>query len=293
MSLKYYIPELNYWYNFYVKENTQLIDVLNEIKYPEIEPNVNDLILNKNSFIEMIFNNLYDPGDFTGKYITTFKKTYLTDCHPSTVRRLKQLGENIECYTTDVTGTYDIFELLDTSSHELDLLDKLYDYRVGLEVDLSGIDSSSLSSNFSRNIYGYLDLMVNGNYSPFDSSIVISDSSSLLDNMVELYVQQEAHVLISNMKQTLDSDYINLRPIRNKIEINEDMTSSMNIIITEDLPYDTNEIAFFKNGDSYFPPAYTITTDSSSITFNIDSTGSSGLNIKLYDIIIIDWNTLV
>lgn len=293
MALQYYVPELNFWFSKYVKENTQLISILNELKYPEVETNTEDLILNKNSFIEMIFNDLYDPGDFTGKYITTFNKTYLTDYHPSTMRRLKQLGQNIECYSTDISGSYDIFGFDDSSSYEIDLLDKLYDYRVGYSVDLSSIDSSSLTSSFSKNIYNYLDLMVNGNYSSFDNSVTISDTSSVLDNMVELYVQQEAYKLISNVKQTLDSDYINLRPVRNRIEITEDMTSSLSITITEDLPYDNNQILFFKNGDIYTPPAYSITSDSTSITFEIDSTGAYGLNVKPYDIIIIDWETLV
>lgn len=217
-----------------------------------------------------------------------FNELPLTSIGISNERRIKTSPNLIECFVTDQTGEYDLLNLYDSSSQNSIMIDKLLDYRLGNTITLDDIDYDTLNYTLAKLIYIYLNLMVNGIYTEFDTTNTISSTDSTIDNLFELYVINEAHKLIKLWKNYVDSDLLEWRPVRKRYVVDSDLLDTKSITITSDIPNDTNSMYLYKNGELQPSSYYSHTSDSSSITISIDSSGDSGLNIVLNDVIIID-----
>lgn len=281
-----YIPELNYWFNKYATTSLD-ISLQNEVPVPNID---STSLISNNSFFRLLFDNTFVP-DSTGSIIYTFINKNLNLSNPSIFRRIGYIGSAVRSYVTDSTGPVDLYNLNDSTNETRILLDKLTEYRMGSTITIDDITYASLSENLSKLIFNYLNLMTNGIYTEFDSVTTISDSDSILENMYELYVNNEAHALISLWKKFATSSSIELRPQRVVQTVDSDFLLSKIITITEYLPHDTNEIYIYKNGDILTEDAYTISSDSTSTLIDLDTSGLTGSNLSLYDSIVIDYYT--
>jgi hypothetical protein len=130
--------------------------------------------------------------------------------------------------------------------------------------------------------------MVNNEYTELDTANEISTEYSAIDNLFELYVLNESHKLMKTWKNITDSDVEELRPIRRKYVIDTSSLTEGLITITEDKPYLPANLFLYKNGELQPDTNYSYTTDSTSVSIAIDSTGSSGLNLIVGDIIVLD-----
>lgn len=232
---------------------------------------------------------IYDATSLQGLHVNYLFKEYpLTVFGASNERRLKSSSDLIEGFITDVSGDYDLLNLYDSSSENYLMVDKLLDYRLGNEFVLDDITYEDLNYTLARLIYVYLNLMKNGIVTEFDTTDSISSGNSLIDSLFEIYVLNESHKLIKTWKNFIDSDLIELRPVRKKYTIDQDTLDLGYIYITENLPNDTNNMYLYHNGEFKEPSFYSYLSDSTSLTLNIDSTGTSGLNVILGDIFVLD-----
>lgn len=222
-----------------------------------------------------------------------FREYPLSSLGIANERRLKSQKELIECFITDSSGTFDLLGLSDTSSENSVMMDKLLDYRLGNTITLDDIDYNTLNYRLAKLIYTYLNLMVNGIVTQFDTTDSISSGNSLIDGLFELYVLNEGHKLVKTWKNFEDSELIDLRPTRKKFIITQDDIDLGYLFITDELPHDTDEMFLYKNGELVDRTNYSFYNDSSSLTIYLDSTNSPNLGINLNDILILDAFTSV
>lgn len=282
----YYIPELNYYFSNYWKNNKEI-----EFQYVNLsEDETKDIFYNDNSFINMLFNNNFLSDSTNLYYDYMFKEVDLNIVDKSSYRRIKNTKKFISVYRTDTTGTFDIYNLEDSTSDNKILLDELFNYRTGNTVDLNSITYDDLDYNLAKLIYIYLDLMVNGNYTRLDTIDIISNEDSIIDNMFELYLLNESHKLLRLRKDLLISDMVYLKPIRKRYLV-DDATNFYNIEISDELPNDIDKICVIKNGEFMNTETFNVIDDTTSVTLELDSTGITGFNLNDNDIIIIDYFT--
>lgn len=285
-TLKQYLPELNYHFATYWKQYSEM--AIDHIHMPEID--ADESSYPSNSMFELLFNNNFQLDDTNASYNYLFNKINNNTLDKSVYRRLSVYGGFVETYITDISGNTDIFNISDSTCSTRILLDKLLDYRTGVNIqsDLSGIDYSGLDSNLSKLIYLYLDLNVNGIYQPISNQLVVSDTSNLLENMFELYLINESHKLIKTWQNFIEHDVLELRPIRKRYFVDDDLEDALQIVIDDSssLPHDTDKISIYLNSfELSSPDEYLVVSDNTSVTidFNPD------LTLKENDVILVDY----
>lgn len=217
-----------------------------------------------------------------------FKQYPLTSFGKGLERRLRTSPDLIEGFISDTSGEYDLLNLYDSSSQNSIMIDKLIDYRLGNSVSLDDIVFSDINYTLAKLIYIYLDLMVNGNYLELDTTNTIASTASVVDNLFELYVLNESHKLIKTWKTFTDVSVEELRPVRKKFILDTSSIDTGYITITSEIPNDPNKMFLYKNGELQPSTYYSYTTDSTSLSLSIDSTGSNGLNLVSGDILVLD-----
>ena len=220
------------------------------------------------------------------KYL--FTKYPLSTFGKGIERRLKSSPDLIEGFISDTTGEYDLLNLYDSSSQNSIMIDKLIDYRLGNTVSLDDVVYEEINYTLAKLIYIYLDLMVNGNYLELDTTNTISSDASVVDNLFELYVLNESHKLIKTWKTFADVSVTELRPVRKKFVLDTSSVETGYLTITSEIPNDPERMYLYKNGELQPQSYYSYTSDSTSLTISIDSTGTYGLNLVSGDIIVLD-----
>ena len=214
-----------------------------------------------------------------------FNEVYPEALDPSTLRRIKIKGDTVRCFISDDSGKYDIFNLYDSSSQNSIMINKLYDYRMGNVVDLSDLDYDDINYTLAKLIYGYLDMMINGTLRDLDTTSCISTEDSLIDSMFETYVLNEIYKLIKTYSISLNSNLIETIPVRLKYIIDSTNILDDGFTITELLPYSTERVYLFKNGETLDSTNYDLSLDSSSFTIEMDNSSIFDEN----DILLIDY----
>jgi len=185
------IPELQYFFNHFVVNSS-----INKNRVPA-PAEIGSTYMGTASFIELLFNNDYSESSYNYLYYeNTTRNTW-----PAIVRNriliYPAAAKYFQVTPNDSTGE-NIFNLLDD---DLVLLDALLQYRTD-STSVTIIDSTSttfinnilstrysnLSTNLSKLIFSYLDLKIRDNVSNFDNQILISSSTSVLENMYEVYI---------------------------------------------------------------------------------------------------------
>jgi hypothetical protein len=224
--------------------------------------------------------------DLDIKYL--FNEFPLTTFGMANERRLKSCPDLIEGFISDTSGQYDLLNLYDSSSDNTTMINKLLNYRLGNTVVLTDVVYENLNYTLSKLIYVYLNLMINGVLTDFDTTDSISSENSLIDSLFELYILNESHKLVKTWKNFLSSDVIELRPFRRKVTVDETIIRNGSFTIYDNLPHDTNKMYFYKNGELEDKSKFSWESGDNHLKVFVNSTGTSGLNIKLNDILIMD-----
>lgn len=183
-----YLPELNYWFTTYWKNNSN-IPLYNYIKLPTITTDIS--VINRNSFLEVLFNNDFDSSGRDIVY--TFKMLDPTFLTKEEYRRLKYTDRIIRPFITDSTGVFDLFNLTDTSSVERNLIEQLKNYREGQSVDISGYNYEDLPSTFSQLLYNYLNIHSNNMLININVWPVVDESNTLIEKLFNVYMNSEIY----------------------------------------------------------------------------------------------------
>jgi len=170
------------------------------------------------------------------------------------------------------------------------MLDKLLEYRTTSTTSLNGITYGNLSTNLSKLIYIYIDIVVNSSYSRLNDVAMLSTEDNLLENLFETYVVNEAHKIMKNWSNIIDANILELRLVHDVIYVTEDMEIFEEADLTEPT-YDTN-INVYHNGEQ-------LSSDEFDIFIVIDTTGGDTTSLTTYitwedkDLDIIENDTLV
>jgi len=205
------VPELQYWVN-----RTIVNGSLNKYGIPAAVE-LNSIVLPHRSFIELLFNDSYSHTSYLYHYVDISN----SNSWPGVIRdRMMIYAASAkyywlytpECGRPDSTAKINLFLL---EPDDLTMLDALLAYRMD-ETGVTLIDSTStsvvdttsgtiisvnyngLSTDLSKLIYHYLNLKINNDFSSYDNTNLISDSSSLLASCYEAYVIEQMFQFMSD-----------------------------------------------------------------------------------------------
>lgn len=198
------VPELQHWFNNFIVHS---VVNKNFIPFPvDIAP----LYLGANSFIELLFNDNYSKHSYEYRYAQETNPF----CIPRQVFMRIQVYPGASKYLRlDPTGN-NVFNL---QQDDFTLLDSLLAYRDSTAVvilDTTGtaiFDATAqilyahydnLSTNLSKMIYLYLDLMINENYQRYNNLILLSNQT-LLDCCFEAYLIEQYYNFMSQRVPSL------------------------------------------------------------------------------------------
>lgn len=186
------VPELQKWFNDFVKNSS-----VNKYEVP-MPVEIGDVYLTPDSFIALLFNDDYDTSTYP-QYKYLYKEENIS-CWPNTVKTRIMIYPYCAKYLVidEDTGT-NVFSL---QQDDLTLLDALLSFRTD-STSLTIVDSvtttfdstayilyatySNLSTDLSKLIFLYLDLEINGNFSNYNNSSLVSNGD-LLTTMYEFYL---------------------------------------------------------------------------------------------------------
>jgi len=231
-----YVPELDLHFREYWTSRGEI--TINNIDIPVIDSEYQELPTG--SFIQLLFSQTFDSTSYT--YL--FVETEISDLSKSLRERIKTSNSTIEAYiSTDSTEEENIFSL---EADDFTLLSKLLDYRLGRSPTLTNVDYDTLSTNLSKLIYTYLDLVLNQSYSRLNDDSIISSENSVLENLFELYVVNESYKAMKLWTNLIDANLLELRLVHEVIQITSTMESNKEVSL-EEVVYDYN-IDVYHNG---------------------------------------------
>lgn len=190
--------------------------------------------------------------------------TYQTYNGSFTSYPLWQTGEvdpdKIEEIQNPIINDAVIFEFTDLT---FQMLDKLYDYKTGKNVNLKNITFGELDSCLSKLIYIYLDAVLNDSYEHYDNIDCISDGTDILCSLYEKHVLNFLYLLRSKSYGVIwnDSEIINNKivPVREdffvilkkkivRTRVTQQVLYTKKFIITDNVPWNRKDFTFYKDG---------------------------------------------
>jgi len=281
-----YIPELDYYFKNYWTDRGEI--TIDNINIPEVEET--EGTLPTGSFLELLFSQTFDSTAYTYR----FEEVEITIFSKHIRERLSTRYTSSDYFiSSDSTSDINLFRL---RHDDLVLLDKLLAYRRTGNTSLIGITYNNLSTNLSKLIYIYIDLVLNSSYTRLNSDIVISSESSALENLFELYVVNESHKTMKIWTNLIDSNLLELRLVHEVKTITSAIETSKEVSLGE-IVYDYN-IDVYHNGEKLtFNTDYIIAID----TTAEDSTAvvtwvvweDKDINIVEDDVLVIEYYTKV
>lgn len=189
------IPELEYWfYNFLL---TSYLNI-NQVPYPATFSN--DIYLGqKNSFIRLLFDD--DWPENLDEYNYLYRYYSDKSSWPSLVRDRLCIYRSAKYYAIDDTQADDSENFFSLEQDDLYMLDKLLEFRTDTLDSTASIEIKyeDLTTNLSKLIHIFLDLKLDGDFSNFDLTNIMSESNSLLETLYEIYLTEHIFRFISGV----------------------------------------------------------------------------------------------
>lgn len=169
------IPEIEYHFGNFLKGR----NITNEFILTPVIPKSTEVY--SGSVIELMFNSTFDSTSYSHmcREISVFLDW------PRTLQQRALVHSQATCFVFDDAGT---FNFLNLENDDFMLINILLAYRTSGTGTIGWINYDNLSTNLSKMLYIYLDLVLNNNTSRFNNITLMSDSSSLLETMFEIYL---------------------------------------------------------------------------------------------------------
>jgi len=257
-----YVPELDYFFRDYWTSRGEINTETVKISEIETEYSFVDAC-----FLELLFSQTYSHAYYNYRFETVSNEVFIKGIK----ERIQANYNSTTCHvSSDSTSDTNIFLL---ESNDLTMLNKLLEYRTTSTTSLSSIIYGNLSTNLSKLIYIYIDLVVNSSYSKLNDVTMLSTEDNLLENLFEVYVINESHKIIKNWSNLIDANILELRLVHDVITVTEDMETFEEAPLTE-TTYDTN-INVYVNGEQ-------LDSDDFDIFIVIDTTGGDTTSLTTY-----------
>jgi hypothetical protein len=244
------IQPYRWWANVYAANSMKFIDLF-DMQGSQLDP----------SFYNG--NEVYLPYDIDEEdrspYITyqTFNGSFSN--YP-----LWQQPSSVGDDNTDqppIVANPDIFDFTDLT---LQMLDKLYLYKINESVHINDITYEELDSCLAKLIYIYLDAFLNDSYVYYDTVNSISNGNDILCSLYEKYVldmvyllRQKSYGVIWNETNVVNTSLVNIKEdffiiLKKEIlrtRITEEVLNNGKFTLTGNhLPWDRRDFTFFKDG---------------------------------------------
>jgi len=172
---------------------------MNKRMFPIPAPLKVEYLDTNKSFIRLLFDDSWDKDEYWYKYKLVGRESW-----PLYVQtRLSVYPTSGQYYIS--SNDPDAINLFALSSDDFLLLDELLLYRLyGDSTSFNTIDFLSLSTNLSKLIYIYLDLMINNNYSLYNDTSIISNPAFILECCYEAYVAEAIFNYTSSLNVNLE-----------------------------------------------------------------------------------------
>lgn len=276
--------------------------------------NSNIFVANSDKFLNILdmTGSLYDP-EFADQnvtllydvseqerspYITYDAKTHFSTNYPLYQPSSKEIIAPAQ--PPIINEEQDVFNF---NEQDLDMLDLLYDFKTGYQIDLTTVNYNQLTSCISKLIFIYLDALINNNFSNYNSIDIVSNGflCSLYEKHVLniLYMLKQKQycinfnekIIVNEEEYQLDEDMLMAMKC-NHLVINvsqSDVNSHSIILEDQSLPWQRKDFTIFKDGIILEPDTdYIMSVNKSDIRnpfIKIDfiqSTLINGENLKLF-----------
>lgn len=125
--MKYYFPELDYWFRKYWEERGEI-----SVSYVNLPETVSESFISSNSVFELLFSEVYD---YTIA-IAGMKNISVTQLPKKVIERLSVKRNRPHCYITDATfGSASAINVLNLEPDTIAMLGRLWLYKSGLGQD--------------------------------------------------------------------------------------------------------------------------------------------------------------
>lgn len=265
-----YVPELNHWFANWWKERGDI--TIHHISTAD-QP---DITYESGSFLELLFRETFPYQTYhfgfqnvqVGTLPTAIvdrlcvkrliPSVYLSDSTVG-VGDSTAFWSDSTSFLVDETSQYNVFSI---STDDVQMLDMLFRYRNGFMPDFDIVEYNDLSTNLSKLIYIYLEVMIMVERGHLDD-LNNMNNLSLLDEMFLIYVANECHRLIKNTDFLLSSGQVELSPVRLRYNIE----NFSNITIIPPLPYDLETIEAHLNGIRLNNTDYSLSMDGTNVIY--------------------------
>lgn len=215
--MKYYFPDLNYWFRQYWLTYGDI--TVSQVSLPVIDDNFID-----NS---SIFALLFNIGFGSTSYNLNFSRKAITSMQSATIDRLSIYGGFSNIYIGDDEGE----QIISFFDADILMFDTLLSYRLFGDCDISEIDYNSLNTVLSKQIYMYIDVLMNQVFEYVDT-IGNLQPTNILEYLFGIFVNNEMHRYIKFYNVYLESSIQRLYPIRRIFSLTSDEITNGEITVS-------------------------------------------------------------
>lgn len=171
-------------------------------------------------------------------------------------------------------------ELFGLTDDDLQFLDLLYKFKTGECVNISCYTYNTLSE-LAKLIYVYLSVMINDDYSMYNTNNLISSGDNILTNLYEKHVINMIYtvrskqygviynqkVIVSNRQENINVDeFMIMKKTHDRHYLTQEEVDNNEVLITENIPWDRKDFSLFKDGLLLTQDTdYTVTIDFSDV----------------------------
>lgn len=301
-SLKYYIPELEYYFFDYWYYYGQFTEIPFNKSVTEDDT---DLYIDDGGLFDLLFSSSYSYPKYTYLFSRESKNLF----SPKIEDRLKVTSYTVQpllldsCanyYVSDSTNEYVFspgettklgYNVINIEDDDITMLELLRRYKSSETISLDNIEYNNLTTVLSKLIYQFLDLKINDNYDIIDKINILSEditnltSRNLIELFYELYLMNECYRDLKVYEDIVDSNYIKLRQERDVISVTESIINN-ELFETTYVVYTNGQTNLFHNGELQETTVYSVVNDGTNSTV---SWSSQDLTLLENDKLIFDY----
>jgi hypothetical protein len=279
----FYFPELDYWFKKYWETRGEIT-----IEHVNIPETLDVDQIQENSIFELLFSDVYDYD----KIYLEMKIESITSMPRKVLDRLSVKKNRPTIYvSTESDHTKTVEENLELTPDDISVLEQLYNFKSGSEVDNWYLDEFQPFTKLSTMIQIYIKMRLNNDFSFIPSIESMYDPDNKLNVMYYLYLINESHRYLKTSAVMIDSNTVRFIPVRKFYMITENDVSVGYFSVSDPEPYNTEDIYVYLNSELLKSGKYNVVwasapTDTTKIYWGSD------VLVEVGDNVIIDYYTV-
>jgi len=235
----FYFPELDYWFKRYWETRGDItIEHVNTPETLDIEQ------VQENSIFELLFSDVYNYD----KIYLKMKTESISTMPKKVIDRLSVKRTRPIIYVSTVDDyTKTVEEVLNLASDDILMLEQLYNFKSGTDVNNWYLDEFQPTTKLATMIQIYIKMRLNNDFGFITTLSDIYDPESKLNVMYYIYLINESHRYLKTNEVMIDSNIVRLVPVRKYYILTETDIYDGYFSVSDPDPYNTENIFIYLN----------------------------------------------